>query len=181
MLSKTKPDKIKYLDVKHTLAEKYNEHVNKFTNDKNSIPDKKRSIKEMTAELELLNNSTNFTDTIINKRAILKESIERLKNEIINIKKGSIEVDFYYKTNDIVMDYFDIIENADDNNNNNEIKINRNKKPTEIEDRLTKMNKLSQLKRKIKKVPKKRVQHTGELKLEPKNILNFFIKPIIKT
>lgn len=176
---KNKPNKLKYLTNVKTLDEIHKEHMSKFANKKVLLPQKKDTLNKKIVELNSYENMTiQITNEIIHKKSLLKTEIQLLKDEIKSIEQDDDIKEYFSKTGDILLDYYQltsgILYNTNDetpkqDNTNN---INQNKTET-----LNLLNKLSQTKRKIKKPVKKR--KFVEITNKNKTILNFL--PITKT
>ena len=174
-LFKYKPEKLKYLSNVNTLDEVHKKHVANFTNSKQSVVDKKSKLDNHLKELSELENRSKDTFDVndIRKRAILKENISRLEEDIYDIENGTSELEYYSRTNDILSEYYSIVDDTiEDAENGNDEHAPTDKSNTNISDKLVELNLLSQKKRKIKKQTRKRIR-----KLEAKpvnNILSFF-------
>ena len=194
---KYKPDKVKYLNIVKTLDETHQKIASEFQENRSCLPEKESKLKEFKKELEKLsNNKVEITNEIIKKKSNLKEEIKKLENEIERIKKGTDEIEYYTRTGDILMDYYNIIDNDDVSNNNinlskidsssesdndsnesNDSNTDNNIEETETKnEKLLLINKLSQSKRKEKKPTKKRIKNLDEVTNNSKNILTFFSK-----
>lgn len=88
------------LDIEHKKKE------SSFINKKKTIDSKKNKVKKLKKELENLEKKNEFTDNIIKKKAFLKDSIDKLEKEIRKINSNVDEIDYYYKTYDILLDYY---------------------------------------------------------------------------
>jgi predicted RNA-binding Zn-ribbon protein involved in translation (DUF1610 family) len=96
------------LDIEHKKRE------TNFINKKNTISSKKLKLERMNEELNKLENNNIYTDDIIKKKANIKDSIESLEREIYTINNNINEIDYYYKTYDILLDYYN--EDKEDKN-----------------------------------------------------------------
>lgn len=120
----------------------------------------------MTLQLERLENidASKYTITDIKKRSELKTEIQNLTDEIYDIENYLSELDYYFKTEDIIMDYYQIADIDDqalysENPELCEQKSNINNTPDNDEfnvDKLDMLNLLNKNKRKVKKVTKRR-------------------------
>lgn len=186
---KYKPDKVKYLNIVKTLDETHQKFASDFQENRNCLPEKISNLKELKKKLEdLSKNELEITNEIIRKKSNLKQEIKNLENEIDRIKKGTDEIEYYTKTGDILMDYYNLLDNDDISTNNinlSKTKIysdNDSDDNSDIEEQETKneklilINKLSQTKRKEKRPTKKRIKNTEEIGNNSKNILTFFSK-----
>ena len=189
---KYKPDKVKYLNIVKTLDETHRKIASDFQEGRSTLPDKIKSVNDLKKELEFLNsNKVEITDDIIRKKSELKEKIRKTELEINNIKNGRDEIEYYSKTSDILMDYYNLLDNDDDHNDSSNNFINL-KSDTELinnnynseedcditestNEKLLAINKISQTKRKEKKPTKKRIKNLEDInKNTSKNILTFF-------
>lgn len=193
---KYKPEKVKYLNIVETLDEKHQQFVNIFKDKKNNLPNKIEELNNLKKKLDDLNNINlnleyNF-DKLVKEKSILKDNINKLENEINSIKNGTDEIEYYFKTGDIIIDYytsFDREDDSNDSNNNNtenteenktkKVRINFGKNINSIDDlsnnKLTEINKNNQLLRKEKKPTKKRIKNVDDIVVNNnKSILSFF-------
>jgi len=188
MAFRYKPNRLKYKTTISTLDETHQKIKVNFENNKKLLPLKIKKIEILTGEIEKINNKNtmDLTSEDIEKKIQMREQINQLNEEINDITNFSSEMEYYSKTTQILLDYYDIFEtngniNNDDNysNNNEVIKIesdDRNISLTEttetISTKLVELNEQSQQTRKIKKETKKR-QKIGE-QPSSKCILDFF-------
>lgn len=99
----------KYVKNKNNITTLDIEHKKKesnFANNENTLDIKKIKLERMKNELETLNKNNIFSDEILKKKADIKDSINRLEKEIYNINNNIDEIDYYYKTYDILLDYY---------------------------------------------------------------------------
>ena len=116
---KYKPDKVKYLNIVKTLDETHQKIASEFQENRICLPDKKLKLKELKKQLENLSKNTeDFTTDIIRKKSNLKEDIKNLEKEIERIKTGTDEIEYYTRTGDILMDYYNLLDNDDVSTNN---------------------------------------------------------------
>ena len=116
---KFKPDKVKYLNIVKTLDETHQKIASDFYENRNCLPQKIIKLKELNKNLEYISdNKLEITNEIIRKKSTLKEEIKNLENEIDRIKKGTDEIEYYTKTGDILMDYYNLLDNDDISTNN---------------------------------------------------------------
>jgi len=179
---KYKPDKVKYLNIVQTLDETHQKYANEFSENRTNIDNKIEDLKNFKLELKKIDsdNSLEITNEIIKQKSKLKDSIKKLEKEIAQIKKGTNEIEYYCKTGDILMDYYNLLEddsNDGDSSKDNNIKIIEDV-PTanNSHEKLQRINKTSQSLRKEKKPTKKRLNAEDINKNTSKNILNFFSK-----
>lgn len=173
-LFRMRPNKLKYLSNVRTLDEIHRSHMLEFEEKKKSIPSKKEHLTELISTLR--NEEQKNTPNNIKLRISLKDEISSLKEEIRNIE-NNVEIKTYFsKTRDILFDYYDITAGPF---YNVECKMDKPTTPVkeiveheEISEELIQLNKISQMKRKIKKPVKKRTLNTTPTTRQP--IMNFF-------
>lgn len=176
---KYKPEKLKYLSNISTLDEVHRRQVDEFTSKKNQIPSKKELLRKLNLELKGLEIKGLFSIDDIKRRAQIKEQLEQITEDIYELENGICELDYYSRTGDILLEYYNIIDDSNDHHlsiscSNIEIKEELNEK-VQISQKLVELNLLSQQKRKIKKPTRKRAKR---LEQKPKqNILAFFSGP----
>jgi len=192
---KYKPDKVKYLNIVKTLDETHRKIASDFQEGRTLLPEKIKNLNQLKRELDYLSsNKIEITDDIIRKKSELKEKIRKTEVDINNIKNGRNEIEYYSKTSDILMDYYNLLDNDEDNcdisnnfinlktdtellneNNNNDNHSIDELTESTTNEKLIAINKLSQSKRKEKKPTKKRIKNLEEInKNTSKNILTFF-------
>lgn len=205
---KYKPDKIKYLNSVNTLDNTHRKMTSSFEKCRNEIPIKKMRIERMQKQLNELEKKDRelYTAEDTKKRSLLKNEIRRFAADVSNSENYSSEIDYYSKTDNLLFDYYDIVEknmqctvpeeyNDDDNDNNNddtatdqatqsERMTNNTESYTESDNFnsnrsvLEKLNLKSQEKRKIKKPTKRRLRKNQPT--ASKNILDYFSGGVIE-
>jgi hypothetical protein len=174
---KIKNDKVKQSVQISTLDEKHQQIMNNFQTKRSLLPNKKNKLKLLNGQLgkiELISPSK-YTTEDIKKRASIKCEIAFLEDEIDDIENDFSELDYYFKTDDIIMEYYEITDNDDHiyyNNNpdlSNEKKLNSNtNSPSKLDllNEINKKNKGSNFK--VAKKRKKNVVCNNQI-----NILDF--------
>lgn len=159
---KLKPEKTRHaVDIK-TLDETHTKVVEEFKKKRQSLPKKKdqlNKLKDQLKELELKPKSE-YTNKEIKLRSKLKTDIHNLEDEIYDIENNVSEIEYYSKTDDLLMDYYNLIDHGDnelyeENPELSEIKDDSEKKD-DVFEKLDRLNKLKKKKRKKKKVTKRR-------------------------
>jgi hypothetical protein len=91
------------LEQEHRKKDKY------FNSKQNKLPNKKIELNQCKKELKELEekNACDYTDIDINNKANLKDKIIELEREIYNIENNIEEMDYYYKTSELICDYYD--------------------------------------------------------------------------
>jgi hypothetical protein len=209
---KQKPEKIKYLTNINTLDEVHRKQVETFESKKRNLPKKKAFLTSFEAELNtlILKSRADVNANDIKRISFLKERIEELKEEIREITNDSSEMDYYSRTHEILIEYYNQLEDSNDlspipdtpddsslsdqKSEQNlsltseiplvtESSINtENADKDKTRDKLILLNEISQKRRKIKKETKKRVKKLNNI-VKKKSILSFFSdkKPDEKT
>ena len=178
---KTKHEKTKHLVQINTLDETHKKIMSSFKNRKITLPKKKRKLQLLRNQLEKIEktHASFYTTNDIKKRSDLKTDIQLLESDIYDIENDLSEIDYYSRTEDIIMDYYEIIDNDDfflytDNPELSEAKPdknNNNNKQNKM-DKLDVLNMRNQTKRKPKKITKRRKKKMASSKQV--NILDFF-------
>ena len=98
-----------------TLETEHKKKEDHFMNEKKSLSKKKLELNKLKEDLNKLNNksATNYTDKDIKMKAIIKDKIYDIEKKISKIENSVDEMNYYSKTFDILLDYYDY----DDNNN----------------------------------------------------------------
>lgn len=145
---KIKHDKNKHIIQINTLDEKHKGMMNEFSNKKTTLPIKKKKLLLLKVHLEKIEqmDAQYYTTDDINKRSRLKTEIKDLEDEIDEIENDTSELDYYIKTGDIIMDYYQLAE-QDDNMFYDEYPELRERKNVET-DVFVKMDQLDMLNKK---------------------------------
>lgn len=173
---KYKPEKIKYVSNIDTLDELHQQHVKEFNDLYVTVESKKEELKKLKNQMLLYEkkDKSKFDFADIKQKAIIKENIETLEKEINDIDHKTTELDYYSKTNDILFEYFDIIDTSQykENNLDNIHKLDQNNTVNTVNtvntinmnssNKLIELNMQSQKKRKIKKPTRKRIKNVEQ-------------------
>lgn len=160
---KIKHDKSKNIIQINTLDERHTNIMNTFQTRKLTVPNKKKKLQVLEEQLKELEdmNASNYTEKDVKRRAELKSEIVELKDDIFDIEHDLSELDYYFKTEDIIMDYYELMDQDDAifYNENPELCNERNEndlnKGPDALDLLNKMNK-NRKPQKVSKVRKKK-------------------------
>lgn len=176
---KYKPEKLKYLSNISTLDEVHRKQVADFSTKRMQIPNKKEMLRKLNSELREIERSGSFSIEEIKKRAQIKEQIEQITEDLYELENGICELDYYSRTSDILIEYYNIMDDSNDShfqitndNNLNEAKEENVNEKANISQKLVELNLLSQQKRKIKKPTRKRAKRVEQK--QKQNILSFF-------
>lgn len=190
MAFKQKIHKIKFSQESKTLDEIHNEKLNKF-NETNSVIELNKK-KILLLKKKLINES-DLNDDIKQK---IKKKISLYENEIIKLENTYDELDYFNRTKDILLQYFENktnseeipneieidshVEKSEENENEYEYTDNNHNNDTEenidnIIERFNKLNTINIDKNKKKNPPRKRNQKQP---VEKKSILQFLSEDI---
>jgi myosin heavy subunit len=118
---KMKPDKKRYYSETTTLDESHKNTIISFTKKKQLLPEMNRKLKNLEQKLDQLEkrDKSSYTTQDVKTRSELKSKISLLRENITEVNNNILELDYYDKTNDVLMDYYNItgleeIENAKD-------------------------------------------------------------------
>jgi len=121
MLSKNKIDNKKQenltLSIKesNTLDKKHKEIINNFNNDKHNIDNLLEELNTIDNNLyELEKNREKFTLDDLNYRANLLNKKDKLELKKNNIQNNFNEMDYYDKTGDLIIEYYELRDNKDE-------------------------------------------------------------------
>ena len=157
---KTKPEKVRHVSDIYTLDEMHRKIVAEFQKRKNLLPKKKQKLQRMKEQLEKIENrdGTTYTNEDIKLRAKFKTNIREYEEENYDIENNISEIEYYSNTDDLLMDYYDIIEDDDDYLYEEHPELSQEKlnSPKQKMDVLDKLNMLSKKKRKEKRVTRRR-------------------------
>lgn len=170
-----KSGKNRNISEKKTLDEKHKKIMSKFESDRNALPEKKEELLYYTECLEDIEKKhpSLFTDDDISNRSKYRSKIKQLKEEIYDIENIATETDYYCKVDDILVDYYGILEenmiDLEDNGKEYYIREEPKKKQLDTLDLLNIKNKNKE----VKKVSKRRKKRVVDKK--KKNIMNYFV------
>lgn len=165
---KYKPNKLKFLTEIKTLDELHREQIDKFDERKIALPECRKELDMYNDQLAVLDQKPRYelTNEDIRMKAHIKTEIDRLKMDINRMERNTDQLEYFYKTGDILFDYYchddmieseipDEIELSEDETIEFEETITE-REPDEMSDKLTKLNEISKQTRKVKKPVKKR-------------------------
>ena len=174
---KLKPEKFKSDTEIKTLDETHKKIVNEFKKRKELLPRKKAKLTRLEKKLDLLNKKTGseYTNDDIKLKSKIKSEIKELSEEIYDIENNVSEMEYYSKTNDLLMDYYDIIEDQEDYLYEEHPELSKKKeKEDDVEnDALDRLNILNKKRNKgVRKVNKRRKKKV--VPNNSNNILSYF-------
>ena len=139
----------------HTLDETHKKIMNDFETKRNTLPNKKKKMEVLQKQLDKLDktNPSQYSIEDIKKKADMKAEINSLTDQIYDIENDISELEYYYKTENIVMDYYDIIEMNDKDLYQQYPELGEQKKEDETKElgHLDKLNMINQNNQKKKK------------------------------
>jgi hypothetical protein len=93
----------------NTIDKKHKEIIKKFNDDKNNINNIDNKLIELKEKLEESNKiRVRFTLDDLNNRAELLKNIDSLENEKNDIMTNFNEMDYYDKTGDLIIQYYEL-------------------------------------------------------------------------
>src|SRR5690606_35446505 len=130
MKSKIEKNKQSYDVV--TLDDVHKKHVEEFKKKKTLLPKYKNKLNQMKKELDELNNKnpSEYTTDDTKKKAVLITQIQEINEEINDIDNNISEIDYYYKTEDIILNYYNILNQDDHVLYDNNPELNKKKEET---------------------------------------------------
>lgn len=112
MVSKNNKNLQNNINLNYSLNEQHKNILKKFNEDIRNLDENKKILSSLLQEYNTLNNKIQIDNDDINLKASLKLKIENLEDKIKNIENNNNEIDYFVKTNDLLLNYYD-----DDNNN----------------------------------------------------------------
>jgi hypothetical protein len=115
---KFKPDKIKYLSNVDTLDSTHKKITSEINKKRDDVEKKKIKLFKFKNELDEINYKKNEfveSDNFIEIRAKLIENISKLEEEIEQINNYDEETEYYAKTYQILLNYYDMIDGQIEN------------------------------------------------------------------
>ena len=107
---KFKPDKIKYLSTIDTLDSSHKNLINVINKKRHNAPNKIKRLDKLEQELYELEQVGIQNSDYITLRSKLLDDISDLKDDIKHIENYDDELEYYVKTHDILLNYYDIID-----------------------------------------------------------------------
>lgn len=153
---KLKSKRNKKTDVSYSLDEIHQDHMISFDKKQLSLPKKQAKLDKLKNELDKINKKPSkfYTNDDIRKRSSVQTEIQKLQDEIYDIQNNVCEMDYYRKTLNLLMDYYETNDYGKIDDNSEPIEKKKIKhKETDILDRLNTADKKVVT---VKKVPKKR-------------------------
>lgn len=174
---KLKPDKVRNSTEIVTLDETHRKIVSDFNRRRRLLPNMKKKLEKMKNRLEILEKKkgSTYTTEDIQEKSNLKSEISKIEEEIYDIENNLSEMEYYSKIDDVLMDYYEIIQQNDDLSYDDNPDLCKEKKKIEDEpelDALDKLNILSKQKKKSAKTAKRRKKK--KTLNDNKHILTFF-------
>jgi hypothetical protein len=180
---KLKSEKTKCLTQLQTLDSIHKSYEEKFTTGKVELPEKKSQLQDFELELKNLErkNTEEYTTKDIQKKSKLKTDIDALQKNIYDIENNISELEYYSKTNNILMEYYELAEKYEENPS--EIVVSssdeNDSKPIRYDaydmsalDKLNKHKNVNQVRRKPKRRPRKR--NTDKPTKKSNDVLTYF-------
>jgi hypothetical protein len=178
---KFKPDKIKYLSNIDTLDSIHKTKIDFINKKREDFPKKQKRFVKLQNDLVEFDKKTDIDD-YISIRSKLIDEINNLEEEINLIENYDEEIEYYFKTHQILFNYYDITDGqnpkefqekiVEEFNDNININIEENNSKWNFDgidifdnksNKLDLLNELSKKKRKEKKVTKRRVKNIESL------------------
>lgn len=121
-------------NVLTTLDNKHQEKINEFNTQDDLIKKKKKKLKKINKDLEELKKVQldELTQDIITLKAELKTELENLETEIAQLKNRTDEMDYYDKTIDTLLEYYNPTSKPKQTTDTNIINFNDIFKPKNI-------------------------------------------------
>ena len=108
-IKKTNNNKKKNIKDSNTLEDKHKTKIETIDNKKNSKKLKLNELKNISKELELIEEKKNNNLLIdLNYRAELLDTKKKLELELNEINNDNEEIDYYDKAGDLILEYYDL-------------------------------------------------------------------------
>lgn len=113
---KLKPDKKRHHNEFHTLDETHRKKMAVFQKKKDQLPKKRTKLKNLENKLKCIEDKDAglYNNSDITLRSKFKNDIKEISAEIYDITHDISETEYLSSVDDILMDYFDILEQEDD-------------------------------------------------------------------
>lgn len=112
---KYKPDKHNNQEKITTLDGDHRDTIKSFEKNRKNLDEKKKCLVSAVERLHKLDSTkqSELTFEDIKMKSILKDEICHLKKDINDISNNTTELNYYMKVNDILLNYYDIVDNTD--------------------------------------------------------------------
>ncbi|MBA42433.1 MAG: hypothetical protein CMF62_00300 [Magnetococcales bacterium] len=175
---KIKPKRERLHTSIQTVDGKHRDYVRTFQRKKELLPRKKDKLTKFEKELTKINNmdKSKYTNETIKRRSELKTEINKYKEEIFDIENNISEIDYYTLTEDLLVDYYDILEDEkihDEHKDSKIVDISKRKLEKKQLSELDILNMRNKTKKKVKKPTKTRYKKSIQT-TTTNNIMNFF-------
>lgn len=112
---KTKPEKVRQAVDVRTLDESHRKVMIEFQKRRESLPNRRLKLQKMIEKFQKIEqkDKSEYTTNDIKERSVLRNDIKSLQEEIYDIENNISEIEYYSKIDDLLMDYYEIIENED--------------------------------------------------------------------
>lgn len=166
----------------NTLDENHRNNMYMFQSKKDELPLLKKELQQLKNELNSYENENildkiHEIDNLPKIKSLLRSKIKTLENKISDIENDDIEMDYYFKTQDTIMEYYDLLDENDIKNAlplQDENPIVKKDDPNK-HDLLDRLNMMSKENAKVKRVTKRKNKNiTNE---SQNNIMDFFAAP----
>lgn len=179
---KLKPEKTRHIAEIRTLDETHRKIISDFQARKRALPKKKKKLSNLNRELQKYESkdSSSYTTEDIKTKSNIKSDIAELKDEIYDIENNISELEYYSQTDDLLMDYYDIVEQEDELFYQEHPELSEAKPEiVRSDDTIDKLDLLNMLNKSKKKKPKKPTKRRKRKEQESKstNIMSFFGAP----
>jgi hypothetical protein len=170
---KIKPEKIRHFEEIKTLDESHRKIEEKFRRRRNMLPKKKEKLKKLEKKLEKIENKDKSEYEIkdIRDRSNIRTQISELKREIFDIENNISEIEYYSQTNDLLMDYYDLLEYGDEKLYENNPQLSEAKVSSESDfnnyNQLDRIIQMKTKKRRRKKTTSRRKRKDIKKKINP--------------
>ena len=130
-----KPQRLKHLSEVQTIDIRHKEKMDTFEKQRNNKDTNVLLLQELQYNLDVLNKVENITIEISKQKAKLKDEIELLQSNINFSHSNNGEIDYFYKVQSLLFDYYDIENNEQYTQNTLSTKdiINQAEKPEQPE------------------------------------------------
>lgn len=111
---KYKPDKLKNPDRVITLDENHRNVVKSFKDTRGELETKKHHLSTMSDEIRKYDKMSpkEISPEDMKRKFELKDEVEKLRHEIDDISNYKSELDYYSKIDDILLQYYNILDNT---------------------------------------------------------------------
>ena len=124
---KFKPDKIKYLSTIDTLDSSHKQFITSVHDKRTETNKKQKALEKLMTTLTNIDKSNKLLPNYIKRRTKILDDIKKLKQDLEEIENYEEELNYYEKTHQIILNYYDCTDS-------NQIINTENREATQVKE-----------------------------------------------